>query len=144
MPEDAGFERPHKLLTVEEANALLPVDIPILQQLQHLHASLLETSQKLHELAGKLSGGNGHSPAPIKDQLQQLSRHQLQLVEAFQSSVRRLEELGCELKDLGIGLVDFYSLREGETVLLCWKLGEDRIRHWHPLDAGYAGRQPLD
>jgi hypothetical protein len=28
-------------------------------------------------------------------------------------------------------------------VLLCWKLGEDRIRYWHTVEDGFAGRQPL-
>jgi hypothetical protein len=40
--------------------------------------------------------------------------------------------------------VDFYSLREDRPIFLCWKLGEDRITHWHEIDAGYSGRQPID
>ena len=49
--------------------------------------------------------------------------------------MRQLEELGCVLKDLAQGLVDFYVMREGELVFLCWKQGEERIRFWHPLEA---------
>ena len=48
------------------------------------------------------------------------------------------------LKDPRTGLVDFRSVRDGRVVYLCWRLGEDRIRYWHDLDAGFAGRQPLD
>ena len=144
MDESLGAERPHKLYTVEEADGLLPTIIPIIEQLQQLHRSLLQTGQALQELTAKLSGGNGHSPSSLKDQLHQLSRHQMQLVEAFQSSLHQLEELDCFLKDLQMGLVDFYSQRGGETVFLCWKLGEPRVRYWHPLDTGYAGRQPLE
>ena len=58
--------------------------------------------------------------------------------------MQQLEDLGCLLKDLTTGLVDFYGTRRGELVFLCWKLGEDRIRFWHGLDEGYTGRQPLE
>jgi hypothetical protein len=65
-------------------------------------------------------------------------------VEAFQSALAQLQEVGGALKDLDLGLVDFYGLRGGEVVFLCWKLGEERVRFWHTLDSGYAARQPLD
>ncbi len=54
-----------------------------------------------------------------------------------------LEELGVQLKDPRIGLVDFLSYREGELVELCWQLGEDRIAHWHRIGEGYRGRKPV-
>jgi hypothetical protein len=73
-----------------------------------------------------------------------LTRHQLQLLEAFESALKQLEDLGVVLKDLTTGLVDFHSLRGEELILLCWKLGEPRVQFWHTLDAGYAGRQPLE
>lgn len=61
------------------------------------------------------------------------------LVEAL----RGLEKLGVELKDARLGLVDFPSYRDGELVELCWKLGEDRVAHWHRIGEGYPGRKPL-
>ncbi len=57
--------------------------------------------------------------------------------------LRELEEIGCEFKDFEKGLVDFHGRLEGREILWCWKSGEDRIAHWHELEAGYAGRQPL-
>ena len=57
--------------------------------------------------------------------------------------VDELQELGVQVKDLDSGLVDFPSSRDGEQVLLCWRLGEDEIAFWHGLDDGFAGRQPL-
>ena len=50
---------------------------------------------------------------------------------------------GAEVKDLDSGLIDFPALRKGETVLLCWQLGEDEIAFWHRIDDGFAGRRPL-
>ncbi|HEX9164746.1 MAG TPA: DUF2203 domain-containing protein [Gemmatimonadales bacterium] len=58
--------------------------------------------------------------------------------------VEELGELGCELKDFEQGLVDFYALLDDRLVFLCWRLGEDRIAHWHEVGAGFAGRQPVD
>ena len=50
---------------------------------------------------------------------------------------------GAEVKDLDTGLIDFPALRHGETVLLCWQLGEDEIAWWHTVEDGFAGRRPL-
>lgn len=55
-----------------------------------------------------------------------------------------LEDVGCELKDFEMGLVDFPSIRNGREVCLCWKLGEESVAHWHETDAGFTGRKPLD
>jgi len=54
-----------------------------------------------------------------------------------------LEEIGCELKDYEQGVVDFPARLDGREVLLCWKLGENRIEHWHELEATIAERQPM-
>ena len=65
------------------------------------------------------------------------------LVEEINQRLAKLNEWGIELKGLDEGLIDFPSERDGRTVYLCWKLGEDRIEWWHELDTGFAGRQPL-
>lgn len=62
----------------------------------------------------------------------------------FHEVVRLLHTCGVLIKDPKIGLLDFPARRAGRTVFLCWKVGEDRIDHWHEVDAGFAGRQPLD
>ncbi len=54
-----------------------------------------------------------------------------------------LARVGCVFKGFDDGLVDFYAKRDGRDVFLCWKLGERAVEHWHELDAGFAGRQPL-
>ena len=135
---------PPKTFTVAEANALLPHVIPLITQLQGIHRSIQQTTQQLDDAVAKLSGGNGHPIQSLKEQIQELTSHQLALVEAFQSALAQLQELGGVLKDLDLGLVDFHGLREGEVVFLCWKLGEERIRFWHTLESGYAARQPLE
>ncbi len=57
--------------------------------------------------------------------------------------VDELSEIGCELKDYQTGLIDFVGRHEGRDVYLCWKLGEERITHWHEVDTGFAGRQSV-
>jgi len=135
---------PPKTLTVAEANALLPQVIPLIEQLQGLQRSIQQTAQQLNEAVEKVTAGNGYPIQSLKAEIRELTEHQLQLVEAFQSALAQLEDLGAMLKDLTIGLIDFHGLHDGQPVLLCWKIGEDRIRFWHTLEAGFAGRQPLD
>jgi hypothetical protein len=55
-----------------------------------------------------------------------------------------LTGMGCDLKDLEKGLVDFRSLRGGEQIFLCWQEGEESIAWWHPLDSGFAGRRQIE
>ncbi len=135
--------QPPKTFTIEEAQALLPSVAPLIRQLQGLQRSIIQTNKELDEAVGKVSAGNGYPIQSVRTKLKELTKHQLQLIEAFQSALKQLEDLGCVLKDLNAGLVDFYSVRNGELVYLCWKLGEERIAFWHSLDAGFAGRQPL-
>lgn len=133
-----------KLLTPEEANALLPRIIPLLEQLQGLHQSITHTTRELDESVRKLSQGNGHPLQEIRQHVEELARHQLILLEAFRSALQQLEDLGAILKDLSQGLVDFYAMHGADLVYLCWKQGEDRVRFWHSLEAGFPGRRPLE
>ena len=57
--------------------------------------------------------------------------------------VRRIQQIGIQIKDFDRGLVDFPHLRDGQEVFLCWELEEDDIEFWHDLDTGYAGRERL-
>ncbi len=65
-------------------------------------------------------------------------------VKVLKESITRIAETGCVIKDLDKGLIDFLSIVNDEEVFLCWKLGEDRIRYWHRMHEGYAGRKPLE
>lgn len=72
-----------------------------------------------------------------------LSKEFHKLSYEFYKELEKLEKIGCMLKDLEQGLVDFYYRHEEEDVFLCWKLGEDKIMAWHETDAGFTGRQPI-
>lgn len=64
-------------------------------------------------------------------------------MERFGSEIQKLEELGCVLKDLNIGLIDFPAVRLGTRVWLCWKLGEENVAFWHDLHEGYTARKQV-
>jgi len=64
--------------------------------------------------------------------------------QSLKSALESLEEAGIQVKDLDIGLIDFPTLYRGEEVLLCWRMDEDDITHWHGLAEGFAGRREID
>lgn len=65
-------------------------------------------------------------------------------VRHVRDAMAEIDAIGVQVKDLDLGLLDFPCKVEGEVVLLCWKLGEPSITHWHGMDEGFAGRKPID
>ena len=59
-------------------------------------------------------------------------------------SVAEIDAIGVQVKDLDSGLIDFPCRLDDDVVLLCWRMGEPSIEHWHTMDAGFQGRQPVD
>jgi hypothetical protein len=126
--------------TPEEANAALEQVRPLVEQLvatRHEHALALEGQE---ELERKIRGnGGGIPPAELASataEVDAIARRLARLVDEITTH-------GAQVKDLDTGLVDFPALHRGETVLLCWRLGEDEVAWWHRIDDGFAGRHPL-
>ena len=133
------------ILSLVEANAKLPQVIQVVEHLQQLQQALGVSRRHGKELTTKLAGGNGHVQTSLKDQLSAVIARQDQLIAEMRATLLQLDALGALLKDLEVGLVDFYGQRADELILLCWKLGEEkRIQFWHTLEGGFAGRQPVD
>jgi hypothetical protein len=129
-----------RYFTREEANALLPA-VRALAERMVAHRATLERAQvKLGGYLEKVAGnGGGLPPAELGEAHEAVEREAAGIARC----VEGIQELGGMVKDVGEGLVDFPARREGEDVLLCWKLGEDEIEHWHGLEEGFAGRKPL-
>ena len=126
--------------TVEEANDLLPYLAPLLVQIRALKGEHDRSQEKVAELTLKMRS-NGHI---LEDELR-LKREALEKAAAkLAELVERVQSYGCQLKDMEMGLIDFPAIRDGREVYLCWKLGEEQIGYWHDVEAGYAGRQPLE
>ena len=134
-----GRERMAHYFTREEAEALLPQVSGVLLKIQEQHKVMQQSEEELGALHA-LAMGNGHH---LHERITRLQKELAEHIQAMQELINEVSSFGCELKDPGIGLIDFLSLRNGREVYLCWHLGEERINYWHYLDAGFAGRQPL-
>ena len=128
-----------RLFTFDEATALLPRLREILAAMQETKASVDRVQSELAGLS-RAASSNGHL---LVAQMERKRRDVQSLSERLNESLEELNEIGCELKGVEEGLIDFPAHRDGRTVYLCWKLGEERIDYWHELDTGFAGRQPL-
>jgi hypothetical protein len=118
--------------TPEQANALLPRLAEMLAALREARDRLVD--EGVHETLVEAAAGNGGGAGGR------------QVGEAFLEVRRRLlefQELGVVIKDLERGLLDFPAIREDREVYLCWQSGEEEVGHWHELDTGFAGREPL-
>jgi len=78
-----------------------------------------------------------------REKYRELLRERDDVQASLQEDIERIGALGVVLKDYMQGLVDFYGKLDGREIFWCWKQGEERIEHWHDLEAGYAGRQPV-
>jgi hypothetical protein len=142
---DATPESQPTILTISEANAALPEVSRLLERLQQLREEIMEGQEQRRELTKQLDRGSAPAHTGLKGQYAARIAQQDQLFAAAETALNELEAAGAVLKDLESGLVDFYGERDGQTVLLCWRLGEAlRIAHWHTLEGGFAGRQPVD
>ena len=128
-----------RLFTLDEANELLPRLTDVLTEMQQAKPALDALREQLGELTAS-SAGNGHVQEP---EVARKRAEAQRLVERLNALLTEINEIGCELKGLDEGLIDFRSERDGRTVYLCWKLGEDDLGWWHEIDDGFAGRQPI-
>ena len=125
--------------TLAEAESLLPRLTELILQLQERKQEHEQSHARVWELEQKM-GGNGHL---AEEALNAAQREMARAVAEVNSLVQKVEALGCELKDIDQGLVDFRIVMEEREVYLCWKLGEPSIGWWHELEMGFAGRRPL-
>ena len=136
-----GFEI--TLFTVEEANELARELEPELDRLVNLKAELDRLEVRCEVLRLTVSAGGGEQ-GPEARELRELQGLRATRAAETAGGVEAIHERGCLLKDLDVGLLDFYALRGDRLVFLCWKRGEAEVHHWHSLDGGFAGRLPLD
>ena len=134
-----GAMRP-QYFTLNEANALLSRLSDLLLQMQESKAKHDQLREKAAEYVHRMSS-NGHV---IEVELNETRQELAKATAELNSLIERGRELGCEVKDIDQGLVDFRTERDGREVYLCWKLGEPEVSWWHELDTGFDGRRPLE
>lgn len=128
-----------KLFTLEEAERTLPLVRRIVHDLTVEYPAWREAVARYEVLTGGARADWGETGELIEAR-ELVSSH----AERINRYLQELEAVGCVFKGFEAGLVDFYSLREDRPIFLCWRLGEDRITHWHEVESGFAGRQPID
>jgi hypothetical protein len=132
---------PDRIFTPDEANSALPEVRSVAERLVALRARMRELEQAQGGLVTAIGGnGGGYAASDLNAAQAELAG----LAQAAVACVEKLEELGVQLKDVDLGLLDFPAIRHGEEVLLCWQVGEDAVRFWHGYAEGYAGRKPID
>ena len=140
----ATQEKGPKIFTVEEANQLIPQVQQIFHRLRKIQQEVhqLEQETAVEELSWLREDGTVSPKAQLE--ITRLRKMLESKAKAFEVELEQLNGMGAQLKSLEEGLVDFFTEREGELVYLCWKDGEDRIRYWHDLESGFAGRRSIE
>ena len=129
-----------KTFTIDEAQSLLPVLESLLKRANEGKQAAEQVEAGLSELARRiyLSGGMKVDTASVARQRAELEEH----LKLARESVAEIDAIGVQ--DLEAGLLDFPCRLDDQVVLLCWRMGETSIEHWHTVEAGFKGRQPLD
>lgn len=128
-PRPVRPSRPKRRFTLAQANSTLPLVRRIVGDIVKTHGLILRLQAEMDRASGK-------EQAATQGRLDES-------VGRLEDYVDELSEVGCELKDYQVGLIDFVGRHESRDVYLCWKLGEEKIGFWHEMNAGYGGRQPV-
>ena len=122
--------------TIDEANALIPQVRAVLLQLaveqRRLDASHAEMHRQLDT-----NGDPASASAAVRQEVEVG-----EIREGMRTLLVHLGEMGIELRDVEMGLVDFPGQRDGAPIWLCWRLADPRVAFWHGTDEGYASRKP--
>ncbi len=136
-------DAPLRLFTVTEADALVSQLEFIFRRLDPKLARLRELRELIEDAESYFGEGLVGAPSKDRDVYAVSLQEQSDLERSVQADVDEVHALGCELKDVHRGLVDFPARVGNEVAYLCWQRGESRIGWWHSLEAGFAGRKAL-
>ena len=123
-----------QLFTLDQANETLKIIRPLMAEVQALRQKIIENQPEAWSAIEKSAGNGGNRVLSrmVKD------------FEQVDKLVHLILDTGVQIKDVNSGLIDFSALKDGREVYLCWQYGEGDIAFWHEMDAGFAGRQPID
>ena len=131
MSERGASGRFGRYFTLDDALTILPEIRDRLERISRMRADIRELAAELETTVR----GNGQS--------QETQPQFVKLVRELERLVGEVQERGVILRDLDTGLIDFPSIRDGEEIFLCYRLGEETIEFWHGLEEGFPGRKPL-
>jgi hypothetical protein len=131
-----------KTFTIDEAQSLLPVLESLLKRAIDGKRAAEEVETQISDLGRRiyLSGGMRVNLPEVAQQRAEMESH----LERVRESIAEIDSIGVQVKDLDTGLLDFPFRLDEDIVLLCWRMGETTIEHWHTVESGFQGRQPVD
>jgi len=131
-----------RTFTLTEAEELLPVLESLLRSAMTAKTLIEEIDAELESLRSRifLNGGTCVNVIAVSRRKDEREK----AIQRAKDAVAEIDAAGVQVKDLDIGLLDFPCMVGEEIVLLCWKLGEEGISHWHNTTEGFAGRKPID
>ncbi len=131
-----------KRFTLAEAQSLIPSVDRLLRKAVELKSGYANAERLVESFQRRIimMGGLVVDRSKVRETREERDR----AAAGLRSVIEEVQQLGCVVKDLDIGLVDFPTLFHGREVYLCWKLGEPSIAFWHGTDEGFAGRKPID
>lgn len=132
----------NRTFSLEEAQQLLPILESLLRTAIQGKTFIEEVDEEFQETAHRVFLNGGTMLDIVKLARRKAERERT--VQRVKDAVAEIHATGVQVKDLDIGLLDFPCRVNGETILLCWKMGEQAITHWHGTEEGFAGRKPID
>ena len=133
---------PDRTFTLDEAQSLLPVLESLLRTAIGGKKLMEEVEAELQELSHRifLNGGTHVDVVAVARRKAERAKAEQRAKDAL----AEIDSIGVQVKDIDVGLLDFPCEVEGSVVLLCWRMGETSITHWHSTEEGFAGRKPID
>lgn len=131
-----------KRFTLAEAESLIPSVDRLLRQAVELKSGYANAEKRMDSFQQQIVMAGGM--IVDRGKVREVRDRRDEAAAGLRSLIEQVQELGCLVKDLDMGLVDFPTSFQGREVYLCWKLGEPSIAFWHGVDEGFAGRKPID
>ena len=131
-----------RTFSLSQAQMLLPILESLLKTAISSKQLIEQVDAEMQEIAHRIFLNGGTLVNVLEVARRKGEREKA--VQRAKDAVAEIHATGVQVKDLDIGLLDFPCRVEGEIVLLCWKLGEEKIAHWHSPEEGFAGRKPID
>lgn len=128
----------NRRFSIDEANALVPQLEILLKTLfekraahERLHDHLF-MSELIHEAVKETKTDTSSDAREVDGGL-----------EDFEAEMKAIRGLGCFLRSLERGVVEFPAEHQGQTVFFCWKKGEKSVAFYRPAQSPLHERFPL-
>jgi hypothetical protein len=131
-----------RTFTLREAQSMLPILESLLRKSIASKTLIQQVDQEFNDLSERIFLNGGTLVDVRIWKIRRLQREKA--IQAAKDTLSEINAIGVQVKDLDIGLLDFPCQVDGEIVLLCWRMGEPTISHWHGTEEGYSGRRPID